>query len=1051
MAIVAASLLGSVYYWQSLLASEAEQWRNIQLRNEQRASQLSIAVNQQFDAVMRSVDIALKHLRSVYVHDRRNFDQAAHDVLDSYPAGMLQYVTVFAADGYLAYSSNGSQERVFFGDREHFRVHADTQSDMLFISKPIVGRLANIPLIQITRPIYDEQRFVGVIGIPLRPDYLAAQLKAMQTDPLDLLTIVRADGRFVTRSRNLAEALSVQLPASRPFLSARPGDVGHFRDTSTVDKIPLLFSWIKLKQWPVSVVVAVNEGPELAALASAQSQERQRAGVGIAVLMLFATAISGLLFRIGLSNVQLARSEALQSAERRLSNAIFDAAGSIALVLDANGCVIRFNQAAQVFTGYSAEEEQGQPFFWKRFLLPEQQARVEEVFQQFAAGTLPAQSENIWVSRSGEQRLFAWSNTTINDPAGQAQYLVTLGLDITARKQVEEQLRQAEQLLRSAIETIGEAFVVFDAQDRLVFCNEEYRRFYATSAAVIEPGRSFEEILRYGLAHGQYAEAIGCEEAWLQRRLAIRAQGNQELIQKLNDGHWIKIKERRTPTGHIVGFRVDVTELYQAKEAAEAANVAKSRFLATMSHEIRTPMNGILGMAQLLLMPKLSSIEQQDYARTIFNSGQTLLALLNDILDLSKVEAGKFELELVAFDPAQLLHETRSLFRETAMHKKLQLDAVWLSPPQRYLGDAQRLRQMLSNLVGNAIKFTPQGSVRIEAREVALADALATLEFSVTDTGIGVPPDKQDLLFQPFSQADSSTTRQYGGSGLGLSIVKNLARLMDGEVGVSSAQAQGSRFWFRIRVPRVDAASESRQTPRIDDQVTAAEDTASRYTGTILVVEDNLVNQMVIQSLLGKLGLATLLAEDGQQALDAIAQGSMPDLVLMDLHMPVMDGYAATEGMRRWEAEHSQPRRPIIALTADAFEEDRQHCLSIGMDDFLTKPISLDALKAALDQWLPRPSVPAPSDAKPKPVDVPVVTALLAELMPLLAESRFDAIALFHTLEGMLVDTAAAADMAQAGRLLAQLRFDLTLAKLQQVARSQGWPDLAAPLASHIP
>jgi len=532
---------------------------------------------------------------------------------------------------------------------------------------------------------------------------------------------------------------------------------------------------------------------------------------------------------------------------------------------------------------------------------------------------------------------------------------VTIGLDITARTQAEEQLRQAELLLRSAIETIGEAFVLYDPQDRLVFCNEEYRTFYATSAPVIEPGRTFEEILRYGLARQQYAGAIGREEEWIKQRLAIHNLANHELIQKLDDGRWLKVKERRTPTGHIVGFRVDVTELYQAKEAAEAANIAKSRFLATMSHEIRTPMNGILGMAQLLLMPNLQGSERLDYARTIFNSGQTLLTLLNDILDLSKVEAGKFELEVRAFDPAQVMHETHTLFHETAIRKGLQLHAIWCSPPQRYQGDAQRLRQMLANLVGNAIKFTAQGSVRIEAREMSTSDNVATLEFSVTDTGIGIPADKQAMLFQPFSQADSSTTRQYGGSGLGLSIVKSLARLMGGEVGVSSAEAQGSRFWFRIRVERAVMDKDARQTQRSVEWAAAPEQSASRYSGVVLVVEDNLVNQMVIQTLLAKLGLNTHLAEDGQQALDAIAQGSQPDLILMDLHMPVMDGYAATQGIRRWEADHSRARCPIIALTADAFEEDRQRCLGIGMDDFLTKPISLDALKAALGQWLRQP------------------------------------------------------------------------------------------------
>jgi signal transduction histidine kinase len=253
----------------------------------------------------------------------------------------------------------------------------------------------------------------------------------------------------------------------------------------------------------------------------------------------------------------------------------------------------------------------------------------------------------------------------------------------------------------------------------------------------------------------------------------------------------------------------------ELQQLAEAASEAKSRFLATMSHEIRTPLNGILGMAQLLLMPGNDDSEVRDYARTINNSGQTLLTLLNDILDAAKIEAGRVELNPSIFAPQQVLHEIHSLFRELAEAKNLRLEeSLQPSVQAAYHGDALRLRQMLSNLIANAIKFTEQGFVRVDCQQVSVNDEKATLEFSVSDSGIGLTPEQQAQLFKPFSQADSSTTREYGGTGLGLSIVRDLARLHGGEAGVESIHGQGSRFWFRVQVATVAPGEDRRAVTR---------------------------------------------------------------------------------------------------------------------------------------------------------------------------------------------------------------------------------------------
>lgn len=533
--------------------------------------------------------------------------------------------------------------------------------------------------------------------------------------------------------------------------------------------------------------------------------------------------------------------------------------------------------------------------------------------------------------------------------------LVTFLIGLLLR--AERRLRDSQAMLQSAIATIGEAFVIFDENDRLFLCNKQYCEYYSASAKMLIPGRTFAEIIRYGAENGQYPQAVGRVEEWIAERMTAHRSGNSDLIQQLNNGRWLRIRERKTPEGLYVGCRVDITELYEARKTAEEASLAKSRFLATMSHELRTPMNGILGMAQLLLLPGLDEKESKDYARTILHSGQMLLTLLNDILDLSKVEAGKVDLEQVVFSPDQLLQETATLYVEDIGKKGLTLDNRWQgSADQRYRADPTRLRQMLSNLLSNAIKFTEHGQIRVEAYECQREKDFALLQFSVTDSGIGIPQDRQAVLFQPFVQTDSSTTRKYGGTGLGLSIVRNLAKLMGGDAGVESEVGHGSRFWFTIRADLVQKDGESRQAAHQRTPGTPLQLTVDLATHPILVVEDDAINRKVVERFLNKLGVSAVYAENGQYALDMIVGGMHPSLILMDCQMPEMDGFTATAHIRRWEEERAQnapaKRLPIVALTASAFEADRERCTAAGMDDFLSKPIDMGRLSVLLEKWL---------------------------------------------------------------------------------------------------
>ena len=403
-------------------------------------------------------------------------------------------------------------------------------------------------------------------------------------------------------------------------------------------------------------------------------------------------------------------------------------------------------------------------------------------------------------------------------------------------------------------------------------------------------------------------------------------------------------------------------------------------------------------------------------------------------MDLSKIESGKLELDSVVFEPGTLMGEINALFSGAAHVKDLALAQQWQGPPgQRYQADAYRLRQMIGNLVGNAIKFTPRGEVRLQGEEIQRDGQQATLRFSVIDTGVGIAADKLDLLFRPFSQADSSTTREFGGTGLGLSIVHNLARAMGGEVGVESQLGQGSRFWFSVPVQLASLAQEQQPTNRQAPLSSAGIAPLRQLRGHLLVAEDNAINAKVIESLLRRLGLSMTLVQDGMQAVQAVTKRTAADafdLVLMDLQMPELDGYAATQQIRQWETEHAQARLPIIALTADAFDEVHQRCLAVGMDGFLTKPVAISALQSSLSPWLQEQPAEAPLL---KALDRDAFVAAVRELLPLLEQNKFAAVGQFKKLQQLAQGTAQAEALQALESALQELSFDPVRQGLQEI------------------
>lgn len=545
-------------------------------------------------------------------------------------------------------------------------------------------------------------------------------------------------------------------------------------------------------------------------------------------------------------------------------------------------------------------------------------------------------------------------------------WFVAMVEDSTQRDASQQAAEMAHARLVTAIEALPEGFglVFYDADDRLVLANARYREIYADSAPVIREGVRFEDVLRYGLAHGQYEEAKGREEEWLRGRLAQHRQESSTTRQRLGNGRVLQIYERATPDGGRVGLRVDVTEFDEARARAEAANAAKSAFLANMSHEIRTPMNGILGMLQLLSETTLDG-EQAEMLETAETSAQGLLSILNDILDLARIEAGKEELDQAPFTPALVLQQVASLHRVVAEAKDVCL-RLELAPgtEEPRLGDARRVGQILHNLCGNALKFTQAGQVQLTAG----ISKEGALRLEVRDSGIGMNQEALQRVQGKFEQADNSTTRAFGGTGLGLAIVSELVALMQGRLDMKSTPGQGTTVTVELPLPLAPEGALSTGDAAVQELphrglTTAAPDISrdperkTRPDGKdhttaqplrILVAEDNATNRMIIDKMLTRMGHEVVLCNDGAEAVATWQPGAF-DCLLMDISMPRLSGIEALQEIRKQTRAQGQSATPAIAVTAHTMPDQVAALLREGFDAVLSKPIHARELDRMLD------------------------------------------------------------------------------------------------------
>lgn len=665
--------------------------------------------------------------------------------------------------------------------------------------------------------------------------------------------------------------------------------------------------------------------------------------------------------------------------ERDFITAVLQTCGALVVVFDTAGHIVFCNRAFEQLMGYRREELHGRLFFDVLVRAGSRETsrkRLEYGITSRAASAF----ENEWITKSGEARRIAFANVPMLNEAGDVQHYIATGIDITDRYRAGQELLKSEIRFRTLWEASCEPMFLTDGDGTILNVNAAFVAMLGTDAKSIE-GVHVADLF----VPEQREEVRQCH------RLSYESGNGERMFERelhFVDGrsgffeHSLVRVDIPGQSPQMLCILRDVTErkrsageLARAKEAAEAANrelieanrnleetgrlaremadraealsAAKSDFLANMTHEVRTPLNGILGMTGLALETNLAN-DQREYLELVKSSAEALLSLVNDVLDFSKYEAGKLGLDCVEFPLRAVVREVLRPLALRASIGGLAFESVIEEQvPDRVIGDPLRIGQVLRNLAGNAVKFTSQGKVSVQVRSKPVDGSQAMLCFSVADTGIGVPPEKHRLIFEPFTQADGSTTRKYGGTGLGLSISAGLVELMGGSIWVESEVGKGSTFYFTVPVDRPPAFPSAKPAP-------AAERAPRKLH--ILVAEDNSVNQRLATRLLEREGHAVTIAGSGAEALEALGRREREpasfDLILMDVQMPDMDGLEATARIRERERETGR-RIPIVAMTAQAAEADRLRCLDSGMDAYISKPVNVPDLMQIIDSVVP--------------------------------------------------------------------------------------------------
>ena len=825
-------------------------------------------------------------------------------------------------------------------------------------------------------------------------------VKAPVRDEAGQLIGVLGIARDVTQVHELQERFTVAFNASPAGISLTSVDEGAYLDINPryaemlgLSREALIGrSSTDIKLWPS--VEARNQWRKLleaeGRMQDYQAEWHRQDGTALTVSLSAEIITLGrqpyvLAFVLDISERKRAEA-AISQLQQRLATAFRAAPVAACITRLSDGKLVDVNERLLSEYGWTRTDLLGKTTQEARLWgCPEDRAKMVEILQRDGRVN---DFESIGMSRDGRERQINISAEVVE--MDDEPHLVVYIDDITARRSAEEKLREREEIYRSIFSQSQESIILADPETlgfvevndavihRLGYTREEFAKLNLCSIQAnlseAEVRQAVNDILASGSAvfENRHRRKDGSEQ--IARLSAAKVSiGGRPMI----SGIWQDITEQNITAAQLELYRLHLEdlvtertlELAGAKDAAEQASIAKSAFLANMSHEIRTPMNAIIGLTHLAER-ETKEPKQLERLNKVADAAHHLLAIINQILDISKIEAGKLTLEPADFSLARLLDNSKEMIIDRVLSRGLEFHSE-IDPalPPMLHGDPLRIGQILLNYLSNAAKFTERGSISVTITLVTETADDLLVRFAVSDTGIGIPAEQQARIFEVFEQADSSTTRRFGGTGLGLAIARRLALLMGGDSGLQSTPGQGSSFWFTARLQRA-----SNDTPENAPAISSDEAEqllASHYRQTrILLAEDNAINQEVALELLRAVGLQADLALNGEKAVEMVAQQDY-DLILMDMQMPVMDGVSATRAIRQTIRGRSLP---ILAMTANAFSEDRQRCLDAGMNDHVAKPVDPSNLYAMMIKWLPAPKVADAADFPPPlcPAENPV-------------------------------------------------------------------------------